>query len=319
MPKVLITGVAGFIGSNLARRLLGRDCAVVGIDNLSAGRGENVPPSVEFHQADVRTPAIYPLFAGVDTVFHLAAKNCLADCLSHPVETSDINVTGTVNVLEAARRAGVRKVIYADTSGEYEGVPELPNRVERICPIGAYSASKRAGALFCDTYRKLFGLNITVLRYFNVYGPAQDWRRTIPPVMSAFILKLLRGERPIIYGSGQKRRDFIYVDDVNDFHLLAMHDPRTDGCVFNVGSGTSHSVQEIYEMVEELLRTGLRPIYQPDLPGEAEATLADIAEARALGWHPCVDLEEGVRRSLAYIRDIVLREESVASPPRSSP
>lgn len=229
MKKVLITGAAGFIGSNLTRALLARGYSVVGIDNLSAGTGENVPAGVSLHVADIRSPTIYPLFEGVDTVFHLAAKNCLADCLAHPVETSDVNVTGTVNVLEAARQARVRKFIYADTSAEYEGVCELPNQVERICPVGAYAVGKRGGALFCDTYQKLFDVNITVLRYFNVYGPAQDWRRVIPPVMSAFIIRLLRGERPVIYGTGGKRRDFIYVDDVNEFHLLALQDPRTVG------------------------------------------------------------------------------------------
>ncbi len=313
MRKVLITGVAGFIGSNLSRRLLEAGYEVCGIDDLTAGTRENVPAGVRLHVADIRAPAIHGLFSGVDTVFHLAAKNCLPDCLAHPVEASDINVTGTVNVLEAARRAGVRKLIYADTSAEYEGIEQLPTRVDQVCPVGPYAVSKRGGALFCESYRRLHGMNITILRYFNVYGPAQDWRRMIPPVMSAFILKLLRGEPPIIYGSGRKRRDFIYVDDVNEFHLQVMSDPRTDGHTFNVGSGTNYSVLEVYELIEGMLHTGLQPVHKPDLPGEAEATLADISDALALGWRPRVGIEEGVQRSVDYIREKVMEEAAATN------
>jgi UDP-glucose 4-epimerase len=303
---VLVTGVAGFIGSNLAARLRDEGHRVVGLDNLSAGTRENVPAGVELHVRDVREPGLDAVFAGADTVFHLAAKNCLYDCLQNPVETSDVNVTGTANVLEHARRAGVRKVIYADSSAEYEGITEFPSRVDRVAPLGPYAVSKRGGALFCETYRRMHGLNVTTLRYFNVYGPAQDWRRMIPPLMSAFTMRLLAGEAPIIYGTGRKRRDFVYVDDVNDFHLLAMRDPRTDGGTFNVGSGVNHSVLEIYEMIEAVLRTGIRPLFKDDLPGEAEITLADIERERALGWTPKTDLRTGLTRTIEYIRRHVM-------------
>jgi nucleoside-diphosphate-sugar epimerase len=306
MTKVLITGVAGFIGSNLAQTLIDRGYEVIGIDNLSQGTLENVPEGTQFHSLDVRDDGIAQLFLDVDTVFHLAAKNCLPECLAHPVETSEINVGGTVRVLELARRAEVRKFIYADTSAEYEGTTEFPSSVERICPIGPYAVSKRSGALFCESYSRMFGMNITVLRYFNVYGPAQDWRRVIPPVMSAFILKLLRGEPPLIYGTGQKRRDFVYVDDVNHFHLLAMTDSRGDGRTFNVGSGVNYSVLEVYEMIENILSTGIKPIYRPELPGDVDSTLAHIGDSIALGWRPKVDINEGLQRSIDYIRRRVL-------------
>jgi UDP-glucose 4-epimerase len=125
--------------------------------------------------------------------------------------------------------------------------------------------------------------------------------------MSAFIIRMLRGERPIIYGTGEKRRDFIYVDDVNDFHLILLDDPRSNGRVFNVGTGVNFSVNEIYQLVEDLLQTGLKPIYKPDLPGEAQVTLADITAGRELGWQPKVDIHEGLRRSIQYIRERVLQ------------
>ncbi len=304
--RVAVTGVAGFVGSNLAKRLLDRGYAVKGIDNFSAGTLENVDPRVEFHEADVRSPEVYPLFDGVDAIFHLAAKTCLPECVNNPLEAAGINVVGTLNVLEAARRANVRKFIYADTSAEYEGIDEFPTREEMIRPIGVYAASKHGGAAFCESYRQLFGINVTILRYFNVYGPAQDWRRVIPPVMSSFIIRMLHGERPVIYGTGEKRRDFVYVDDVNDFHLVVLEDSRSNGQVFNVGSGTNFSVNEVHQLIEGLLKTGLEPIYKSELPGEAQITLADLTAAKALGWKPRVAITEGLTRTIEYLRSKVL-------------
>ncbi|MEW5803144.1 MAG: NAD-dependent epimerase/dehydratase family protein [bacterium] len=304
---VLVTGCAGFIGSNLCKRLCDEGYRVVGIDNLSYGTLENIDRRVIFHKMDIRDQKIYPLFEGVDTVFHLAAKNCLIDCLSNPLETSEINVYGTVNVLEGARKARVRKFIYADTSAEYEGILDFPSRTDRVCPLGIYAVSKRGASLFCESYRRLLGVTGITVRYFNVYGPAQDWRRVVPPVMSAFIMRMLKGERPVIYGSGEKRRDFIYVDDVNQFHLLAMNDERLDGGTFNVGSGVSYSVNEIFQVIEDILQTGLTPIHKEDLPGEAEITLADISREKQLGWEPKVDLQEGLRKSIEYIKERVLQ------------
>jgi nucleoside-diphosphate-sugar epimerase len=304
---VIVTGAAGFVGSNLSKHLLDRGNSVVGIDNLSAGTLENVDPRMEFHKVDIRDQEIYRLLRGADTVFHLAGKTSLPDCQNKPLEAASVNVLGTLNVLEAARSAKVRKVIYADTSAEYEGITEFPTKEDKIRPIGVYATSKHGGAAFCDSYRKLYGMNVTMVRYFNVYGPAQDWRRVVPPVMSAFIIHMLRGERPIIYGTGEKRRDFIYVDDVNDFHLILLEHSGSNGRVFNVGTGVNFSVNEIYQLVEELLQTGLKPIYKADLPGEAQVTQADITAGRELGWRPKVDIHEGLRRSIQYIRERVLQ------------
>lgn len=304
--RILVTGLAGFVGSNLARHLFSKGYSVAGLDNLSAGTLENVDQRVEFHEADIRSPDIYPLFDGADAVFHLAAKTCLPDCVDNPLEAASINVIGTLNVLEAARKAKVRKFIYADTSAEYEGIDEFPTPETRVRPIGVYAASKHGGATFCDSYRELYGMNLTMVRYFNVYGPAQDWRRVVPPVMSAFIIRMLRGEPPVIYGNGEKRRDFIYVDDVNALHQVILEDPRSAGKVFNVGSGTNLSINEVYRLIEGVLKTGLKPIYKPDLPGEARVTLADVTNARQLGWTPKVNIEEGLRRSIRYIQERVL-------------
>jgi UDP-glucose 4-epimerase len=304
--RILVTGVAGFIGSNLAARLLAEGHAVIGIDDLSQGVVEQVPGGVDFHRLDVRDPAILPLFRGIDAVFHLAAKNCIPDCQMEPVAAASINVVGTVSVFEAARQAGVRRVVHAESSALYEGSAALPSAEDTIAPQSIYAITKLAGAEFAAAYMRYHDMAMTGLRYFCVYGPRQDYRRTVPPVMSAFIIRLLRGERPTIYGTGSKRRDFIYVDDVNDFHVQCLNDARTVGGTFNLGSGQDWSVREILEEIQALLGTSIEPEFRSDLPGEAERTCGDISRARALGWEPKVALRDGLQHSIDYIREHVI-------------
>jgi nucleoside-diphosphate-sugar epimerase len=300
--RIVITGVAGFIGSNLAGRLLAEDHEVIGIDNLAYGLREQIPVGVKFCELDIRDPQLWELLRPGDVVFHLAAKNCISDCQDDPVETASINVTGTVNVFEASRRAGAAKVVYAESSALYEGSDMLPTPESEARPQSFYAVSKLAGMAFAEAFRRYHRMRMTALRYFCVYGPRQDYRRAIPPVMSAFIIRLMRGEQPIIYGTGEKRRDFIHVDDVNDFHLRCISDSRTDGRVFNLGSGVSYSVKEIYQQVAKLLESKTIPAYRPDLLGEAEETLADICAAKALGWQPKITLEQGLASFVDYYR-----------------
>ncbi len=306
MPKkVLITGVAGFIGSNLADRLLKEGYEVLGIDNLAYGPKEQIPQGVKFYKLDIRSKDIYPVFKGVDTVFHMAAKNSISDCQKDPVETADINVTGTVNIFVAAVAAKVRKVIYAESSAIYEGSKILPTPEEDEHPESFYACAKMASKYFAQGFERFSGIKTTALRYFNVYGPRQDYRRSIPPVFSAFIIKLLKGERPVIYGDGSKRRDFIYVDDINDFHMLAMDDDRTNGQVYNLGTGKNVSVLEIFQIIQRLIGSKLEPEFKPNLEGEAQENLADITKAKALGWEPKTSLEQGLQESIDYIKQYV--------------
>jgi nucleoside-diphosphate-sugar epimerase len=219
-----------------------------------------------------------------------------------PVETSDINVTGSVNVLEAAKRARVNKIVYAESSALYENSNIFPTPESELKPESFYGISKLASLYFSRAFNKFYNLKYTALRYFCVYGPIQDYRRTIPPVMSAFIIKLLKGERPIIYGTGEKRRDFVYIDDVNDFHMKCINDSRTDNKTFNIGSGVNYSIIEIYKLISELLKTQIKPIFKPDLPGEAQITLADITEAKKVGGAPKTDIKLGLLKSIEYIK-----------------
>ena len=300
--KILITGVAGFIGSNLADRLLSEGYEVVGIDNLSSGPIEQVPKGVKFYEVDIVTGDLENIFNGIDIIFHFAAKNCISDCQSNPIDTALNNVVGTLRVFEAAKKNNCSKVIYAESSAIYEGAKVYPTPEIEEYPESFYACSKMATKYFADAYRRYSNIETTALRYFCVYGPRQDYRRSMPPVMSAFIIKLLKGEQPVIYGTGEKRRDFIFIDDVSNFHIQCIDDERTNGKTFNLGSGNNYSINEIYEVISRLLDVNIQAHYEKDLEGETEITLADIGLARGLGWSPAVTLDDGLNKSIQYIK-----------------
>jgi nucleoside-diphosphate-sugar epimerase len=295
---ILITGVAGFIGSNLADRLVAAGYAVIGIDNLEYGIKENIHAGVRFHQVDIRSKEIYPLFEGADMVFHLAAKNSLPDCQRDPVGTMDVNVVGTANVFEAARRAGVKKVLYAQSSAVEEGDRRLK---------GFYAISKFADAMIDEGYKDAFGLTTVAARYFNVYGPRQDYRRTPPPIMTKFIIKMLRGESPVLFEDDDRNngRDYIYVDDINDFHIMCIENDRVNNRMFRLGSGRSTYLHEVFYTLQRILNSSIEPIVQPrpEHPDfKAVETLADISDALALGWKPKTSLEDGLRAQVKYLQ-----------------
>ncbi len=304
--KILITGVAGFIGSNLADLLIKNNFDVVGIDNLSYGVSEQIPKGVVFHQEDIRDKKIHNLFSEVEYVFHLAAKNSIIDCENDPMETSDINVNGTINIFDAALKKNVKKVIYAESSAVYEGSKNLPSKESDVSPNSIYAKSKMDTNRIASEYFKSKGLVTTGLRYFNVYGPKQDYRRTIPPVFSAFIINLLKGKQPTIFGDGSKKRDFIYVDDVNDFHLMCIKNSNTNNEVFNIGSGKNYSIKYIYDEIKKILKSDINPIFGENLDFEAQENLANIDKANNIGWTPKVDLNTGLKKSVDYIKENVI-------------
>lgn len=309
--RVVVTGAAGFIGSNLTKSLVAEGYSVIALDNLSAGTLENVPTGCDFRKVDIRDSDFSRHLEGVHAIFHMAAKNCLADCAANPVETALINVAGTANVLQAAVDQKVQHFIYSDTSAEYEGILEFPSVVEKVRPESVYACAKRGGALLCEAFQLLHHLKVSTVRYFNVYGPAQDFRRVIPPVMSAFTIKLLAGEAPFIYGTGEKRRDFIHVDDVNAFHLKLLREPAIQGGTYNLGSGQDVSVREVFDLIESEIESGIKPIFKPELPAEAFRTLADISSTLKTGWEPRIPLKEGVRAFIEYTRERLKAEITV--------
>ena len=305
---ILITGIAGFIGSNLADRLVREGYQVIGIDNLSAGILEQVPKEVEFHKLDIRSKEIFPVIKKADVVFHFAAKNCVQECQRSPYETADINVMGTMNVFEACRGAEVDRVLYAESSAIYEGTKTLPTPETDFTPQTIYAVSKAADHLFAKAYGLGFGMKMIGLRYLNVYGPRQDYRRATPPVMSRFIIKLLMNERPPVYGNGSERRDYIHIDDINDFHLMCIENDNVIGKVFNLGTGENYSVLEILSMIQKILGTNIDPEFIPHLVvGATPANLADITEARGVGWTPHTQLERGLRGMIEYIKEEIVK------------
>jgi UDP-glucose 4-epimerase len=298
MKTVIITGAAGFIGSNLAERLVKKGgYRIIGIDNLAYRKKEDIPAGIEHVGVDIRSRDIYPLFEGADMVFHLAAKNSLPDCQRDPVETMDINVVGTANVFEAARRGGVRKVVYAQSSAVEEGDKRLK---------GFYAISKMADQWIDEGYKDAFGLTTVAARYFNVYGPRQDYHRNPAPIMSRFIVQMLKGERPTLFEDDDKNaRDFIYVDDVTDFHMLCLEDDRVNNAMFRIGSGVSTSVKTIFEIIKKVMDSSLEPIIEKrpdDINYKPAATLADITGTLAVGWKPKTTLEDGLRAQVAFLK-----------------
>ncbi len=297
--RILVTGAGGFIGSNLSRRLVSDGHDVIGLDNFSHGIPENVPKEVRIEKADIRSRDIAALFSGVDAVFHLAAKNEIRSCQEDPVGTMEMNVVGTANIFDVSRKAGVKKVVYAQSSVLEEGEARLK---------GFYAISKKADELLAAGFEDI-GLTTVGLRYFNVYGPGQDYRRSSPPIMSRFISTLVQGKTPILFeGDDVNKRDFIHIDDLNDFHMLCINDGRVDHRMFRLGSGKNYSMKEVLDMVQKVLGTNAVPELRPRIPGDPTVqTLADISDAATLGWKPEVGLEEGIQSMVPYIKTEIER------------
>jgi len=301
---VLVTGGGGFIGSHLTDALLERGLAVRVLDNFLTGNRKNLNPSAELVEADIREPAaIEPAFAGVDCVFHTAALPRVGLSIERPVETHLVNVVGTLNVLMAARAAGVRRVVYSGSSSVYgeqagEQSEEQPGEQPRLAlretmtpnPLSPYALQKLMAEEYVRMFHRLYGLGALSLRYFSVYGPRMDLEGAYATVIGAF-LRARREGRPLqIRGDGEQRRDFTHVRDVVRANLAAMDCALQDGSAINVGRGDALSVNRIAELIG-----GPRVNVAPR-PGEPRDTLADLARCRAiLGWSPEVATEEGVR------------------------
>ena len=293
--RSLVTGAAGFIGSNMVDRLLVEGHEVICVDNESAASNDNFHwnPRGTNHKVDIRDPSMKPLFDGVDYVFHMAAESRIMHTMNDPVRAVATNSLGTMNVLQCARSAGCRRVVYSSTSSVY-GMNNSPN-VETQVPdcLNPYSASKYSGELFCRNYSELFGLETVILRYFNVYGDRQPERGQYAPVTAIFARQKRNGEPLTVVGDWLQRRDFVNVADVVDanFRAAVGYVPRKYfGTAFNVGTGRNHSVLEVAGWISENLE------FLPERPGEMRETLADNSKIREhLGWKPTVEMEAYIR------------------------
>lgn len=310
MPRrVLVTGGAGFIGHHLVRALLDRGDDVVVLDSYLTGlreRLDNVADQIDIVEGDIRhPPTVASSMAGADTVFHLAALPSVPRSIADPVMTTEINVQGTVTVMQAAAESGVRRVVLAGSSSIYGSTPELPRREnQRPDPQSPYAVSKLAAEGYALTIGATRNVESVVLRYFNVFGPGQDPESQYAAVVPKFVTAAIAGRKPAVYGDGRQSRDFTFVDNVVRANLLAADEPRAAGQVFNVGCGASYSLLQLLDQIGHTLGIEMEPEFGPPLVGDVRDSLADITRARdILGYVPAVDFAQGVERTVsAYLQ-----------------
>jgi UDP-glucose 4-epimerase len=305
----LVTGGAGFIGSHLTARLLAEGAAVRVLDNFSTGSPANLDgvrgADLEVIHGDVRDlEAVQRAAAGTVAILHQAAMRSVPRSVVDPLGANDENVRGTLHVLEAARRTGVARVVYASSSSVYGDGPELPKREDQApAPLSPYAVSKLAGEHYARVWHQLYGVETVGLRYFNVFGPRQDPASEYAAVIPRFILRALRGETLEIHGDGRQSRDFTYIDNVVEANLLAARAPGVGGEVFNVGCGERLSLLDIVGRLERLLGRSLQRRHAPRRAADMLHTQADLTKGkRLLGYTPLVGFDEGLERTLEYFR-----------------
>ena len=308
--RYLITGGAGFIGSHLVEHLVAAGDDVTVLDDLSSGRRANlaaVRGQIRFIRGSVTDlNTCRRAVERVDCVLHHAAVTSVQRSVDEPVVTHQVNATGTLNVLLAARDKGVRRVVYAGSTSAYGNPATLPNSEEHVTrPLSPYAASKLAGEDYCVACQATYGLETVVLRYFNIFGPRQDPNSQYAAVVPRFITTALAGEPPTIFGDGKQTRDFVFIANVVHANLLAARAPAADvsGQVFNIGSGKGVSVNQLWEHIRKLAGVPLAPLYTQGRAGEVRDSVAELARARRLlGYAPIVDFEEGLRQTIAFYR-----------------
>ncbi len=310
LSKYLVTGAAGFIGRSIAAALLKRGESVRGVDSFITGKRANLAglEAMDFLEGDLADPAVCArACAGIEVVFHEAALASVPRSVADPVGTNVNCVDATLNVLVAARAAGVRRVLYAGSSSVYGDNPELPKREEMLpLPITPYAVAKLAGEHYLHAFTRVYGLETVTLRYFNVFGPYQDPASHYSGVLAIFCRKLLAGEQPTIYGDGEQSRDFTYIDNVVEANLLAAAAPaeKVAGRYMNLATGAAISLNQAFNILCGLTGYRGKPAYAEPRAGDIRHSLADIHLARELlGYTPKVDFAEGLRHTVAWYRE----------------
>jgi nucleoside-diphosphate-sugar epimerase len=306
VARVLVTGGAGFIGSHLCRRLVREGHEVRALDNLSSGRRDNLGDAdVDLMVGDLRDPSTAGLAVqDAEIVLHHAAIASVQYSVEQPLDEQQVNVVGTLRLLEAARHAGVRRFVFAASAAAYGIDPTVPKREEMTAlPVSPYGLSKVAGEHYCRVWSHVYGLETVCLRYFNIFGPRQDPASPYSGVISIFARRMIDGVAPTIHGDGEQSRDFTCVDNVVAANLAAMAAPVAAGEVYNIGTGRGITVNELVASLNQILGSDLVPKYGPSRVGDVRVSVADIGRARRdLGYDPRVGFEEGLRQTVDWMR-----------------
>jgi len=307
MNRYVVTGGAGFIGSNLVRKLLETGGSVAVIDDLSFGYERNleeIRDAIEFHRMDIRAPEIAPVLRGADVVFHLAAIASVPRSIADPLPSHEANVNGTFNVLRAAAEGGVRRLVYSASSSGYGDTEVLP-KVETMAPLpkSPYAVQKLLGEYYASVFHSCFGLETVSLRFFNVYGPRQDPTSQYSGVLSLFMKHLLDRTQPTIFGDGEQSRDFTYVEDVAELCIKASRAPGAAGKMYNAGNGGRYTLNFIWKLLQQIEGVDLPAKYGPPRTGDVRHSMADTRRAEAeLGHAPRFTIEDGLKRTLEWYR-----------------
>jgi nucleoside-diphosphate-sugar epimerase len=319
--RALVTGGAGFIGSHLTERLLAEGFQVRILDNFSNGRRENVTAvrdaagsnarALDVLEGDLRSDAdIASALKGVEVVFHLAALGSVERSIRDPLTSHEVNATGTIRLLLAARDAGVRRVLFAGSSSVYGENLALPKNEEMLTmPMSPYAASKRDGEIYCRLFQRLYGLETITLRYFNVFGPRQNPNSQYAAVIPLFIDRLMRNEPPLVQGDGEQTRDFTFVENVVEANVKAARAPaeKVSGRIFNIACGDRYSLNHLLDILRRETGRNIPATYCDPRPGDVRDSQADISLARSsFGYEPTVSFEEGLRRTVEYYRNTAL-------------
>ncbi len=304
----VVTGGAGFIGSHLVKALVGKGTHVKIIDDLSSGSLENldgVEGRLEFVEKKIGDlDYLRTFFVGADVVFHQAALTSVPESVENPSRCNEINVTGTLNILEAAVQSGVKRVVIASSSAVYGKLPEQPkSEGQTVAPVSPYAIAKYTGEMYARFYAAMKDLHTTCLRYFNVYGPYQNPNSQYAAVIPAFISRLLKGKSPTIFGDGKQSRDFVHVDDVVVANILAATGNHEAGQVFNVATGESVTLNELVRTLNRIMGSNLPTEHEPEREGDIKHSSADIQRIRkVLGFQPSVSLHDGLRSAVNWYR-----------------
>ena len=306
--RTLVTGGAGFIGSHLARRLVGDGHEVRVIDNFSTGSRENLADladSIELIEGDMQSyERVHNAVNGCEVVFHEAALPSVPRSIQDPLTSNAVNVIGTLNLLLASRDSGVRRVVFASSSSIYGSDPTLPKHEDlKPRPIAPYAVAKLASEGYCSSFSQVYGLETVALRYFNVFGPKQDPLSQYAAVIPKFITALLEGRPPVVNGDGEQSRDFTYIDNVVDANLLAASAPDASGHTFNVACGDRISLNRLLDDLRQIIGVAIEANYVEARPGDVKHSLADIGKAEEiLCYRPAIDFSEGLQRTVASLQ-----------------